>query len=109
MGFNSAFKGLICVSITAWWGVALLDGAQLTDTFQKALGLGIRVCTTSLEMMSCHFKPCSVAKDRLSMWRVHERRRAFVFIGYPVACSVAGPKGTRFRLMGLLERMRRQE
>jgi len=59
--------------------------------------------------MPCHFKTCSVAKDRLSVWRVNERRRAFVFIGYPMACRVAGPQGTRFRPMGILERVRRQE
>ena len=55
--------------------------------------------------MPCHFKTCSVAKDRLSAWRVNERRRAFVFIGYPMACRVAGPQGTRYRPMGTLERL----
>ena len=56
------------------------------------------------EEMICHLKLCSGTLDRSSMWRFEGRRTAFSCIGYPMACTIAGPHSPGFLPMGVIQR-----
>jgi len=56
------------------------------------------------ETISCHFKLCSGTMDRNGIWRLKRRRTVFSCIGYPMACTIAGPHSPGFLPMEVIQR-----
>ena len=70
-------------------------------TFGHTSGGRKQSLQTEEEIMSCHFKTCSVTKDRWGTQRATRRRGAFSYVSYSMARTVAGPDGPGFLPMGI--------